>query len=742
MTSDLAKEATPFKPKARILRTIGEELISNEVVAVIELVKNAYDADAHRVLVRFSPETTSLGQGVIEVIDDGHGMALDTVQNAWMEPATNHKKKAGATRRLSRRFLGEKGVGRFASARLAKELELITREEGSPNETYAYFDWTQFDDQDRYLEDVLILAEQRPAAEILDQGALEPYRDDELPVDQNLHGTILRMSGVKRAWDKAQLDALTHGLSRLISPFSKDKSFRILLQRPDEDHGQAQQISPPEVIKYPHYKVRGAIDASGKYEFRATLYQTGQEFLQTGRLSRSFVPKPRILNSTNDDSDAEVGQPLQCGPIKFEFLAWDRDELDNITQKIGTGIRSIRRDIDSISGISIYRDDFRVMPYGEPSNDWLRLDLRRVQNPKMRFSNNQITGYIEIGSLSNPLLVDQSNREGLDNNQALSDLQDVTLEILSYLEGLRRQQKKDEKSPSARPTPSGEGLFDPVDVSELEKELQERFGEADPTFVKFIESTRKWQSKLAGARETLSRYHSLATLGQLVDKLVHDGRQPLGTVQGQTALAAEALQYMAMTSSAQSEEFPPVLARLARVSDSASILDALFRRIEPLGGRKRGHPTKLYVEEIVRSAFAHFESEIQANGVTVSLPETSTLARVDSAEIQEVLINLISNSMYWLQTMPSGKRAIIVGVSRLGEDELEILFSDSGPGVPKQNATSIFDPYFSTKPNGMGMGLVIAGEIARDYYKGDLELIESGPLKGATFRIVLRKRIQ
>ena len=140
-----------FRPRARILRTLGEELISSEMVAVIELVKNAYDADATRVLVRFQGPLQK-GKGSIEIIDNGHGMSFGTVLSAWMEPATYIKKKRARSEHLRRRMLGEKGIGRFAAARLTNKLELITRRKSSENETNAVFDWAIFDDERKYLD--------------------------------------------------------------------------------------------------------------------------------------------------------------------------------------------------------------------------------------------------------------------------------------------------------------------------------------------------------------------------------------------------------------------------------------------------------------------------------------------------------------------------------------------------------------------------------------------------------------
>src|SRR5271157_5052391 len=159
--SDIEKpvDGTALRPRARLLRTLGEELISNEVVAIVELVKNAYDADATRVLIKFY-DPLEPGKGRIEVIDNGHGMTLSTVQTVWMEPATPSKRgKERRTENFKRRFLGEKGIGRFASSRLANELEVISRRKEASKEIYGIFDWRQFEDENKYLDQILILWE-------------------------------------------------------------------------------------------------------------------------------------------------------------------------------------------------------------------------------------------------------------------------------------------------------------------------------------------------------------------------------------------------------------------------------------------------------------------------------------------------------------------------------------------------------------------------------------------------------
>jgi len=154
-----------------VLRRIGDELISSETVAVIELVKNAYDADATRVLVRFQGPL-EIGQGRIEVMDNGHGMSLETMQTTWMEPATLLRKRQQRSEQYGRRVLGEKGIGRFAASRLANNLEVVTRRAGEDREIRALFDWSQFDDEQKYLDQVEVRWEESDPTDLCPGGTI------------------------------------------------------------------------------------------------------------------------------------------------------------------------------------------------------------------------------------------------------------------------------------------------------------------------------------------------------------------------------------------------------------------------------------------------------------------------------------------------------------------------------------------------------------------------------------------
>ena len=734
-----------------MLRTLGEELISNEVVAVIELVKNAYDADATRVLIRFT-EPLEPGKGRIEVIDNGSGMELQAVRSIWMEPATPSKRGAvRRTTRFKRRLLGEKGIGRFASSRLADELEVISRTKGNPAEVYGIFDWRQFDDESKYLDEILILWEERTPVEITPGGAIDLlWADaDELPAPKaRSNGMILRMTGLKQTWENQHFEDLRRSLARLVSPKltkrkqdEKDPGFEVALSLPPEFSQYSSRVEPPPILKHPHYVVSGSVAPDGSFDIRYRILAEGIDKTVKGQLMRVKDAKGRFdlrdVKAADSDSDntPSEARPIECGPLEIELRVWDRDELGNVVQKTHSTIQDIRRDLDAVAGINIYRDGFRVLPYGEPQDDWLRLDLRRVQNPTLRLSNNQIYGVVHISADANPKLRDQSNREGLDENQAVWDLRDVMSEVLNRLEGLRYTARPREKKKSGRPVG---GLFSGFDFNSLSEFVARRLPE-DKKAKELLEQTeRQFDSQLKEIQTVLGRYQRLATLGQLIDHVLHEGRQPIATINSEAALGLEDVK--------RAEALGPTFvsktsARYTVIRKQGDVLSIAFRRMEPFGGRRRGRPTQLYLEEVIRDAFGIFAEDIARLNVKTSLPRSQTLVRVDSAEMQEVIINLVQNSLYWLEQVNESRREMAVAVERKGPEHVDILFSDSGPGIPEENRESIFEPYFSTKPDGIGLGLSIAGEIVSDYYEGSLQLLKSGPLKGANFLVSLRKRV-
>lgn len=704
-----------FRPKARLIKTIGEELISNDNVAITELVKNSYDAGScivditfdgdvkEKEIIRGGRTSRSVKTKYIEksgasitVYDEGEGMDFQTVENAWMEPATNFKKKQQNSN-PNRKFSGEKGIGRFASAKLSRKLELVTRKSGQ-EEIVVYFDWNAFSDEDSYLDDVKVNWEIREPKEI------------------KTSGTILRLIGLNDEWDESKIGELRIALSRLLNPIAPAEDFLISINLPEGFEGKYSGIiERPETLNRPNYSIKGRVAADGKpIDFVFYSKKGGKE-------------EKLLFN----ESLFTKNKHYSAGAFSFEFKIWDRDNeaLKNLADETNSIVRNVKKDLDDLCGISIYRDNIRVLPYGNQNNDWVRLDLRRVNNPTLRLSNNQIVGYVSIGLTTNPELKDQSNREGIVESEAFEDLKEYIKLILNEVEQ-RRYKERPRENDYAQNGPNG-NVFEHFSLASIKQEITEKKPSSEQVLDLITQKESEIQEAILKVQEIISRYRRLSTLGLLIDPILHDGGNLLNKIE---------LKAVNIVKEAQKADCD-----LSKVADKANEIKSLknefaslYKRIEPFGGRKRGRPQTIVVEDIVRDQFMICKEELEENGIKYDVSKTEHKVTIDVSELAIVLMNLIQNAIYWLSTVSTSREISIDVADTI--DGLEIIVSDSGPGVAPGDEEIIFQPYYSTKPNGIGLGLTIVGEIMAEY-EGELSLFKSGLLGGASFRLLFRKRI-
>ncbi|MCK7554051.1 ATP-binding protein [Chitinophaga sedimenti] len=411
-----------LRPRARLIKTIGEELISNDIVALLELVKNSYDADASIIVIEFDGTVVAEKVGKkeirkiirdgssIQVYDDGTGMTLKTIKDAWMEPATISKKKSIKSGK-TRRYTGEKGIGRFSSAKLSSELEIITRFE-KDNEVVARFNWKEFENIDLYLDEVECDWEVREPVEFI-----KPE-----------HGTKLILKNLNSDWDEEKIRQLRITLQRLINPVVPVTDFLIELRLPKGFESYSGIVDAPESLAKPNHSIRGSVDENGELTSVYTSKKIG-----------NFDIRKKLLLKSGDSP--------KTGPFEFDFRVWDRDNdaLREVASESETKLNEVKAALNEMSGVSIYRDKFRVLPYGDPKIDWLRLDLRRVNNPTLRTSNNQIIGFVTIELEKNPDFKDQSNREGIVDSESFEQLKEFVIAILNELEVKRYEERPREK---------------------------------------------------------------------------------------------------------------------------------------------------------------------------------------------------------------------------------------------------------------------------------------------------------
>ena len=669
-----------FQPRARLLKLIGEELISDEVVAISELVKNAHDADAHTVTISFEGVTGP--DGFICIRDDGHGMDVSTLLGRWMEPAASTKiGKGRQITRLGRRVLGEKGVGRFAADKLARNLTIISRCAGRHDEVRAMVDW------DRYADDSLMLAD------VLNRWEVHPARELEK------HGTLLRMGGLRSHWTERMFRRLSLRLSRLLSPFRTNGDRFVIHIESDDFPEYAGELRQDFLEKAPH-RVEAEFDGE----------QTVTIALNDRR------PVAQRWNGHGE---------LSCGPVRIRIFAFDLE--GESLARIGPRAE-VRAWLREWTGVSIYRDGFRVWPFGEPHDDWLRLDQRRVNNPVEKLSNNQVIGFIDIGRDRNPDLMDQTNREGLIHNQALDDLRRLASFVLQSVEAERQSVRHPVRS-GIQTTESRS-----AETGSITGKLEKLAGKTDKDTsfeLRHIKVQLQEQSLSAAAdrKRMIEGYSGLAAIGQLTAGILpiipHDIKQIRNELERIKAVLAN------RKIPELRESIVGLNASLESIEDTLRLVTAATANNERRRSIDLAGETKSYRQLVARLLTAHGVE------MDLSIPDGEVLRTEMRPENYCSLLQILtSNSFDWMKEIDSPRIKLTL---RAVGDSCEVLFSDNGPGVPYELAEKVFEPLFSRKESGRGMGLTIARQMV-EAHGGRIALITDARRRGTNFVITLTRK--
>lgn len=681
-----------IRPRARLLRTIGAELISSEVVAVIELVRNSYDADATEVQLVFAhPEKPN--QASLEIRDDGHGMTRDVLLGPWLEPATDHKSGSsedgtgGVYSPKGRRRLGSKGVGRFAAQRLGTELEVRTRADGLQSELIARFDWSALE-RDTYLDQVRV-----------------PWREGRAE-HIDAHGTHLSITRLRDRWTPERFERLRLGLSRLVSPTMREQfRIRILI------NGAAEEIEAAIDENAAMYTLRGNVDGEGHCFIHYEDIDGEHEYWER----TVFWP-------------AEAAQ--QCGPFSFRINAWDldREPLKHFLKETGSklGLRDFRRLIRDHSGVSIYRDGFRVLPYGESDNDWLHLDQRRVNNPTMRLSNNQVLGSIQLTADENPLLQDQTNREGLVTNEAYHHLAEVVRELLGYLETRRFAARRAMDIDWNRRTSSLPDIHDDDSASELDA-LITRLTQGTEDKREDAKQLRLQLSEFRqSTAEAVRHYAGLASAGQMSSLVFRQLNHPLRQIRSELALVQGDLK----AGDIDEEDLDDVRISIKQALQHLDTMEKRMHSLDPLaiGGRGR-RVTMVRIDELLLTVIDAFQEEFNRLGVVLEfLNKPSVRLKTNPEVAQQVVANLLDNALWFSSQGNASTPAVTIAVTDTG-----FVVSDNGIGIPKNHRAAIFEPHFTTREGAHGLGLTLVRDLLRTV-GGRVRLISPTP---ATFSVEL-----
>jgi len=736
-----------FSITARTVLLLGRESISSPVVALLELVKNAYDADANSVIVRFHKASTP--EGTIEISDDGHGMSWEDIKTKWMVIGTDNKQREPISPD-GRIRVGEKGIGRFALDRLASQVVLETtakppeREPAEP--TYRLtIDWDRFVNTNKALHEI------PQPAEVLER--------------REKPGTRLLLRGLRDGWTRRDYERLYRNLVVLVPPFeSKLKGFSIRFDC-DEAKDLSGRIRSP-MAQAALFKMRARLDKDNQVHISSTT----RDGSPAGKL-RPFKRYKRTWQQLFDISEAQSLQP-QCGPLEFEFYFYLREA----PALEGTGITlgQLRDFLVIYGGVRIYRDGFRVKPYGDPggAGDWLGLSARRSQHPggvgspksgKWVVSENQVAASVFVSRQTNPDLRDQTNREGLFDNQAFRDMRTFVLKCIEVFETDRQQYERNK--PTAGP-PTVEDTIEGAkqEVIEAVEEFEEVLalqpdGAPKAALVDALSQFKEAQVERletvstayeAEQQETMSKYQllqNLATVGIAVSSMGHEVLETSRQIMNAVKRLKERLASLIFFSDEKAEQYMERLHRYGQIMYSVS--NFALGHIDRDKRRRQKVNIDSLIQELCDETLVEMcatnkaDIELKLGGV----PDIYAFPY----EVESIAINFVTNSLAAFRrgrTPVTDRHIEIETRHNEAARQIQIIARDSGPGIPKGDAERIFNIYSTKvdnegKPIGTGLGLVIVKDIVESH-KGTIEVVENGcVLPGAEFVVTLpvpRKR--
>ena len=729
-------EILQIRPYARLLTMLGDQLIKNERIALVELIKNAYDADANRVEVRFEHfrgDMTHDADSRIVVRDDGMGMTPEVVRTRWMNPAAPHKyldKQKGKERspNKNRVIQGEKGIGRFAILKLGRVITVTTRQRDADSEMVLTFDFSRFDDdfvsedgdfKDIFLDQIKIDCRQSAPQQI-------PGPDG--------HGTVIEVWNLKGEWSDNIVTQLCRDVSNLTDPVSRltrrqtADAFEVAIFR----NGDTWPVSTDEAESLKALiEDKAVLNVSGcfrssesRFSFQLNDAPTDVT-LRDSKITGLWVWRQRYGRASgNSHGQIAMFVPSEteykCGDFAFQFYVFD------FARGIDGRYKLAQTEKDQLKGhrVYLYRDNVRVYPYGDPDDDWLNIDVTRGTGRAGNFfSNDQLIGWIDITQKDNPNLRDKTNREGLiETGGAAGDLVFLVQLFLSYVKQypFARYHESQRRRNAARTVRDDEVTRCLADLQKnVEKSKNKVLARQVVKVSSSYEQERAYLVQRAEATE------DLAGVGLSVEMASHD---IMLLVHRAREIARSLAQSVGTEGSKVRDQAELLLSVLQQITDSMKEVQVLFKS-------SRRRRSALQVKPVLDRIHKLYKTLLQQRNIryqNLTVGESPLEANTTDGIIMQVLVNLFDNACYWLEAVDPAKREIRVTTDG---KQGRMVFSDSGPGIDPDDLPYIFEPFYSGKgQNGRGLGLYIARQLLdRHGYRIEVGNDQQRVLPGANF---------
>ena len=687
MKNNLKKDymKKPFKMTARVLAHLGEDLIKDESIALLELVKNSYDAGATKCVVDFNFDI--FGSLIeISISDNGSGMSLDTIENIWLVIGTDNKKNRLISHRQGRLPLGEKGIGRLGVHKLGNDIKLYSKH-SDENEVYVSIDWSK-------------LAESKD----IDDFKIEyGYSSDSHFFDKQT-GTKIIVRNLKGEWNRRKLRSVFRDLTTLNSPFSeKSDSFEVVVSSNSNVFSGLPNL---EAIKnaglyYGHCTLEGSIITEFSYEFKP--WNVLDKIKSRSLTALDEYEKVLIHNV---EFETETGKVVKrekrldlneynIGRVQFDVIMYEKDS--SVFSLLNVEKKGLNDYLKENSGIRVYRDNMRVFDYGEPGNDWLSIDKRRLSRSGGSISNSLLLGSVMLDRISSYGLREKTNREGFIEDEAYFAFVDA----ISYVMDLFIQQRNQDRMNLMSIYKTGKNVTEPVigELSEVISIVKEKVPEEKDQH-QILTYLYRIESQYNEVRDTL--IHS-ASIGINLGGAIHELEKQMAALKS----CAEA-------------------GNIFKVKEVIPVLETIIANYSSM--MLKSEIQKFNVSQIVGKVIEYNRFRFQDHAIRLfsNYKKVDFMAKLSKTETISALTNLVDNSIYWVCRSRIEDRMIYLYVTEsFREGFVTVAVCDNGPGFKIAPELAV-RAFVSGKPlnAGMGFGLYITHETMKQL-NGHMDILSN-----------------
>lgn len=665
-----------------ILRRLGEELVPNPDQGILELAKNAYDADAETCTVSLAA-ADAVG-GTITIVDDGDGMTRADIEESWLVLGRSPKATKVATKK-GRIPVGDKGLGRLSAMRLGSEVTLRTRHHSDPDlELSVTIDWTTYDGA--------LTVESVPV----------PIVEKRSPGKQ---GTTIEVRNLSAALGRHNVQSLARSLLLLADPFDNRLGFKPSLKSPQ--FADLEQLVTGAYFSEADVHLIASLDSKGKASAKVVDW-AGKTLWESG---------------PGEPADRKYRAPA----CKFDLWTFSLTSRDFNTKAATLG--EVRKWLEVVGGVHLYHGGLRVHPYGDPGHDWLDMNLARAKSPEFRPSTNNSVGKVEVADIDN-ILRQKTDRSGFVETDSFRELREFLTDSLDWM-ARKRLAAGEKRRTLKRTTPPKQARVAQAALKKVLKAAPQRL-KAD--IEKIVENLEEARTKEADAlREDLELYRTLSTVGTTIAVFAHESAKPVTQIEKMSQELERRLL----------KEYPkqtPIYAKpLELIARSAKALRSFAKLPIDLLKREKRRTGQVDLDETIEGVVALFDPFLTDAKITLlpRLASGSPKLQGSIASLEAVLANLITNSInaFKSEDAKTSKR-IIELETMLAADTVVLTIRDNGPGIRGITLDEVWLPGHSTTVGGTGLGLTIVRDSVADL-GGDVSVVAQGHLGGAEVTVTL-----